>query len=86
MVDHSTTLVRAYSGVLTYYLVPVEMDHVNHTTTTTIVKTKFTKVDQTTGMQRILPYQYIWQFVQLLPTWLGEPIELTSAYQTLNLL
>ena len=36
--DYFTTLVKAYSGALTHYLVPLELDNVDHTTTTTFVK------------------------------------------------
>ena len=46
---HSTTLTRAYSGVLIHYLVPLELDHMDHTTTTTFAKTKVAKVDLTTS-------------------------------------
>ena len=84
MVDHSTTLVRAYSSVLTYYLVLLELEHVDHTTTSTFVKIKVAKVDLTTGVQRKLLYQHVSQFIQLPPIWLGEPIELTYAYKALN--
>ena len=57
------------------------MDHI---TTTNFAKTKAAKVDLTAGMQRILLYQNIWQFIQLPPIWLGETIELTSIHQALN--
>ena len=40
VVDHSTTLVGAYSGALMYYLVLLELDHVYHATKTTFVKKK----------------------------------------------
>ena len=53
MVNHSTTLTRAYSSILTYYLVPLELDHVDHATTTTFVKIKVTKVNLTASEQRI---------------------------------
>ena len=45
MVNHSTTLTRAYSSSLICYLVPLELDHVDHATTTTFAKTKVAKVD-----------------------------------------
>ena len=86
MFNHSTTLVRAYSGDLTYYLVPLELDHMDRTTSTNFVRIKVAKVDLTTSMQRIWPYQHIQQFIQLPPTWLGKPIEVTSVHQVLNLL
>ena len=63
MVDHSTAFIRAYSSALMQYTVALEMDHVDHTTTTTVVKIGVTKVDLTAGMQRILLYQHIKQFV-----------------------
>ena len=80
VVDHSTNLTGAYSSALIYYLVPLELDHVDHTTTTIFAKTKVAKVDLTTSMQRILQYQHVQQFFQLPPIWLGEPIELTSVH------
>ena len=46
--NHSTTLTRAYFSALIYYLVPLELDHVDHTTTTTFVKIKVAKEDLTT--------------------------------------
>ena len=82
MVDHSTILLRAYSGDLIYYLVPLELDHVDHTISTPLAGIKVTKVDLTTGMQRLWPYQHIQQFIQLPPTWLGKAIDLISAHQT----
>ena len=63
------TLTRAYSSALIYYLVPLELDHVDHATTTTFAKTKVAKVDLNTDQQRIWPYQHVQQSVQLLPTW-----------------
>ena len=84
VVDHASTLIRAHSSTLTYYLVLLELDHVDHTTSNTVFRIKVTKVDLTTIMQRILPYQYVQQFIQLPPTWLGEPIELKSAHQALT--
>ena len=59
MVDHSTTFLSAYSSALIYYLDPLELDHMDHTTTTAIVKIKVAKVDLTASMQRIWPYQHI---------------------------
>ena len=53
MVDYSTTLTRAYSSALIYYLVPLELDHVDHAITATFAKTKVFKVELTTGKQRI---------------------------------
>ena len=53
MVDHSTTLTRAYFTALIHYLVPLELDHVDHATTTTFAKTKIAKVDSNVGKQRI---------------------------------
>ena len=47
MIKHSTTLVRAYSSALIHYLTQLELDHVDHTTTTTFVKAKVIKVDLT---------------------------------------
>ena len=41
------------------------MDHA----TTTFVKIKVAKVDLTTGMQRIWPYQHVQQSIQLPPIW-----------------
>ena len=81
--DHSN-LVRAYSGALTHYLVPLELENLYHTTATTVVKVKVTKVDLTTGVQRILLYQHIQQFFQSPPIWLGDPVELISTHQVLN--
>ena len=69
MVDHSTTLTRAYFSALIHYLVPLELDHMDYATTTTFAKIKVAKVDLTTGKQRIWPYQHVQQSVQLLPTW-----------------
>ena len=69
MVNHSTTLTRAYFSALIHYLVPLELDHVDHATTTTFAKTKVAKVDSNVGEQRIWPYQHVQQSVQLLPTW-----------------
>ena len=63
MVDYSTTLIRAYSSDLIDYLVPLELDHMDHTTTTTFINVKFPFVDLTTGVQKILPYQYAWQII-----------------------
>ena len=79
VVDYSTTLIRVYSGALTHSLVPLELNYVDHTTTTTFVIIKIAKVDLT-HMQRVLPYQHVEQFIQLPPIWLGELVELTSAY------
>ena len=76
MVDHSNTLTRAYFSALIHYLVLLELDHVDHATTTTFSKTKVAKVDLTTCVQEIWPYQYVQQSIQLLPTCQGEPIEL----------
>ena len=53
MVDHSTTFTRAYSSASINYLVPLELDYVNHGTATTFVRIKIAKVDLTTGKQRI---------------------------------
>ena len=53
MVDHSMTLASAYSSALIYYLVPLELDHVDHATTTTFAKTKVAKVDLNIDEQRI---------------------------------
>ena len=86
MVNHSTTPVRAYAGALIYYLVPLDLEYVAHSTSTDFVRIKVAKVDLTTSMQRIWPYQHIQQFIQLPPTWLGKPIEVTSVHQVLNLL
>ena len=84
MVNHSTTLIRAYSGALIYYLVPLELDHVDYTTNTTSIIIKVAKVDLTTGVQRTLLCQHIWKSIELTPIWLGEPIELTSTHQALD--
>ena len=59
MVDHSTTLTRADSSALIHYLGPLEHDHVDHATATIFAKTKVTKVDMTTGMQKIWPYKNV---------------------------
>ena len=53
VLNHSTTLTRAFSSALIFYLVPLELDHMDHTTTTTFVKTKVAKVDITAGVQKI---------------------------------
>ena len=53
MVDHSTTLVKAYSSALIYYLVPLELELGNHTTTIIFTKIKAAKMDLTAGEQRI---------------------------------
>ena len=66
MVNHSTTFTRAYSSYLIYYLVPLELDHMDHTTITSFAKTKVAKVDLTNGMPRIRPFQHIQKFIQLL--------------------
>ena len=84
MIDHFTSLTRAYSSALIYYLVPLELDHVDHATTTTFVKIKVAKVDLTIGKQRIWLYQHVQQFIQLLSRWKGKPIELIFSYQALN--
>ena len=52
MVDHSTTLTGAYSSALIYFLIPLELDHVDHATTTFFAKTKVAKVDPATGVQK----------------------------------
>ena len=69
VVYHSTAFTRAYHNALIHYLVPLELDHVDHTTTTTSTKTKVVKVDLNIGKQRIWPYQHGQQSVQLPPTW-----------------
>ena len=61
MVKHSTTLTRAYSNALIYYLVPLELDHVDHATTTTFVKIEVAKVELTASKQRTCPYQHAQQ-------------------------
>ena len=81
MVDHSTTLIRDYSGALIYYLVLLELDHVPHTTSTIFDKAKVAKVDLTASVQRVQLYQHVQQFVQLSPIWLSQ---LTSAHQVFN--
>ena len=68
VVDYSNTLARAYSSALIHYLVPLDLDHVDHGTTTTFVRTKVAKVDLTTDEQGIWPYQHIHQSVRLPPT------------------
>ena len=60
MVDYSIALVRAYSSALIQYFIPLELDHVDNATTTTIFKTK---VDLIAGVQRVLLYQHVQQFV-----------------------
>ena len=67
MVNYSTTFTRAYSSALIYYLVLLELDNEEHATTTTFAKTKVAKVDLTIGVQKILLYQHVQQFIQLLP-------------------
>ena len=62
MVYHSTTLIRTYFGAQTFYLVPLELDLVDHTTTTDVVKSKVAKVDLTTSLQTVLLYQHIWHY------------------------
>ena len=47
------TLARGYSSALIYYLVPLELDHVDHAITTTFAKTKVAKVDLNVNEQRI---------------------------------
>ena len=84
MVEHFTTLEKAYSGNLVYYLVPLELDRVDHTNTTTFVKILVAKVDLTVGVQRILHYKYIWHFNKLLPVWLGELGEFASTHVAFN--
>ena len=69
MVDHSNTLVRVYSGALTYYLVLLELDHVDYPDSTTYIKIKVAKVDINASVQRIWPYQHIKQLIQLPPIW-----------------
>ena len=84
VVNHYTTLTRAYSSALIYYLVLLELDHVDHGTTTTFVKIEVAKVDLTAGEQRTWPYQHIQQPFQLSPTWWGNLIELIFLNQALN--
>ena len=38
VLDYTTTLVRGYSGALVYYLVLLELDHADHTTTSVFIK------------------------------------------------
>ena len=82
MVYHSITLVRTYSSALIYYIVPLE--HADHTTTTAFVKIKIAKVDLTTSVQSLWPYQHIQKFTQLPLIQLGEPMEPTSIHQALK--
>ena len=84
MFNYSTTLERAYSGALPHYLVPSELDHMDHTTNTTFIKIEVPRVDLTASVQRKLPYQHIQEFIKLPPIWLGEPVELTSTHKALN--
>ena len=58
MIDHSTTLVRAYCGALIYYLVLLELDSMAHISTTAFIKIRVAKVDLNAGMQIILPYKH----------------------------
>ena len=51
VVNHSITLVRTYSGALAHYLVPLELEHVGHSTSTIFVKIMVAKVDLTAGVQ-----------------------------------
>ena len=53
MVNHSTTLTRAYFSALIQYLVPLELDHVDHATTTTFIRIKVAKEALNAGEQRI---------------------------------
>ena len=53
MVNHSTTLTRAYSSVLIHYLVTLKLDHVDHTNFTTFIEFSVAKVDLTAGVYRI---------------------------------
>ena len=45
--DNSTTLAKTYSISLIYYLVPLELDHVDHASTVTFATIKVSKVDLT---------------------------------------
>ena len=69
MVNHSTTLTRAYFNDLIQYLAPLELYHVDHATTTTFAKNKVAKVDLNIGEQRKWSYQHVQQSVQLPSTW-----------------
>ena len=56
----------------------------DHATTTIFFKTKVAKVDLTTSVERVWLDRHAQQFMQLPLKYLGELIELTSAYQALN--
>ena len=56
----------------------------NYTTSTIFVTIKAAKVDLMAGVQRVLLYQHVLQFIQLPTALFSELIELTSAYQALN--
>ena len=74
----------AYSSALIYFLVLLELDHVDHANTTTFVKAKVAKVDLTNDKQKIWSYQHVQQSFQPPPIRLGELIELIFAHQALN--
>ena len=69
MVNHSTTLTRACFSALIHYLVLLELDHVDHATTTTFIRIKVSKEVLNAGVQKIWPYQHVQQSIQLLPIW-----------------